>query len=89
MRWQDIILWVLFFLSIAVALWYLFGNSPTFEQTILVFILTILFAIGSKINNLHAEFKFFKKHFNNLEKSFIMLSKDFKDHLNDKNIHKK
>jgi len=89
MRWQDIILWVLFILSIAVALWYLFGNSPTFEQTILVFILTLLFTISSKISSLHAEFKFFKKHFNNLEKSFIMLSKDFKGHLSDKNIPKK
>ena len=31
------------YLSIIVFLWFIFGNSPTFEQAILVFALTLLF----------------------------------------------
>ena len=38
MRISDIIIWILFLVSLVVAGWYLFGNSPTFEQAILVFI---------------------------------------------------
>ncbi len=39
----DIIFWILFIISVVVGLWYLFGDSPTFEQGLIIFILTILF----------------------------------------------
>jgi len=41
----DIIIWILFFLSISVGLWYLFGNSPTFEQAMIVFLVSAVFTI--------------------------------------------
>jgi len=42
MKLTDIIIWILFLISIDMALWYIIGNSPTFEQAILVFIPTDL-----------------------------------------------
>lgn len=60
--------------SIAVALWYIFGKSPTFEQAILVLVLTILFTLSSKIIKLDIKIT-------NIEHSFIHLAKDFKEHL--------
>ena len=41
----DIILWILFILSLAVGIWYLFGDSPTLEQSILIFLLTSIFRL--------------------------------------------
>ncbi len=71
MEWYDIILWILIILSIATGTWYLFGNSPTFEQTILMFILTIVFGIAVKITRTETRLA-------NLEKSFYHLADDFK-----------
>ncbi len=81
MKIQDIIIWVLFILSILVALWYLFGNSPTFEQAILVLILTILIANVSNISEIKTRLKL-------LEGSFIRLVADFKE-MRNKSINTK
>ena len=81
MKLQDVIIWILFILSIIIGLWYLFGNSPTFEQAILIFILTILFTIGAKINDIGARLKFLEKRFGKLEESFVRLVSDFKEKL--------
>jgi len=70
MKIQDIIIWILFITSLVVAIWYLFGDSPTFEQAILIFILTILFTNSIKISK--------------LKKSFDYLAKDFKQHITHK-----
>jgi sensor histidine kinase YesM len=78
MKLQDIIIWILFILSIVVALWYLFGNSPTFEQAIIVFILTVLFTISVKISDIKSEVKWLKSRFIKMEDSFIKLVDDFK-----------
>ena len=59
------------------AAWYFFGNSPTFEQAILVFILTLLFTIGTKISNTNAGLELLEKRFNSL-------AKDFKEHIKHK-----
>ncbi len=61
--------------------WYLFGNSPTFEQTLLVLIITLLFANSTKLIRIEMKTNFFEKKFNNLENSFSHLAKDFKEHL--------
>jgi len=45
----DIILIILFLFAIGMALWYLFGDSPTFEQIIIGFILPVIFGIAIKI----------------------------------------
>ncbi|MFH1592402.1 MAG: hypothetical protein ABIB47_03480 [Candidatus Woesearchaeota archaeon] len=79
MKPQDIIIWILFIISIIVAIWYLFGNSPTFEQAILVFILTILFTNNAKISEI-------KTKQESLERKFNALAKDFKEHIKHKQI---
>jgi len=50
MKLQNILLWILFIISIVLFLWFVFGSSPTFEQTILVLILTLVIANVVKVN---------------------------------------
>ena len=77
MKLRDIIIWVLFLIAVIAIIWYVFGSSPTFEQTILVFTLTILFAISAKLTDISSKL-------NSLEKSFINLAHDFKEHIKSK-----
>lgn len=55
----------------------MFGNSPTFEQAILVFVLTILFTISAKISDIKYEVKWLKLRFTKIENSFIKIINDF------------
>ena len=77
MKLQDVIIWILFILSISVFLWYIFGNSPTIEQALLVMIISYLFVIGSKISQ-------FGERQRMLENSFRFMAKDFKEHVKHK-----
>lgn len=70
MKIKDIIIWILFILAVIVFLWYVFGKSPTFEQTILIFIASMSITTLIKINVLETKFKF--------------LAKDFKEHIKHK-----
>ena len=70
--WKIIIIWTLFVLSLIIAFWYIFGNSPTFEQAILVFGLTVLFTLTVKVVQIGTELK-------SLTKSFINLVNDLKE----------
>ncbi len=81
MKLTDIIIWILFLISISMALWYILGNSPTFEQAILVFILTILFSLAIKVNETTIKFETFINKFSSFEDSFKRLASDFKEHL--------
>jgi len=63
----DALLWIFFILSIIFFFWYLLGDSPTFEQAILVLILSLLITNTVKTNVLETRFK--------------SLAKDFKVHL--------
>ena len=74
MKLQDIIIWILFILTLIFVLWYLFGSSPTFEQAILVLFLTLAITTVIKTSVLENKFE-------NLEKSFMRLASDFKEHL--------
>ncbi len=76
-RISDIIICILFIASVILFLWYIFGNSPSFEQMILVFILTVLFTNSIKLNKLGLELKYFKQ-------SFHSLADDFKNHIKHK-----
>lgn len=75
MKWQDIIIWILFVLSIGIVAWYLFGNSPTLEEAILVLLLTLT------ITNI-IQTKEIGYNLKSLEKSFHALARDFKSHIN-------
>lgn len=74
MKLQDIILIILFIISVAIALWYIFGSSPTFEQSILILILTLSITNLVKVSVL-------ENRFVSLEKSFVRLANDFKLHI--------
>ena len=78
MKIEDIIIWILFIISIGVGLWYLFGNSPTLEQALLVLILTVVFTISINLTKVSMEIKFLKKRFNKLENSFVRLINDLR-----------
>lgn len=84
---QDIIIWISFILSVIIFFWFLFGNSPTFEQTILGITMTFIFAISFKIGGFGYRINNFERRFNRLETSFIRLANDFKDH-STKHFHK-
>ncbi len=77
MKLLDIIFLILFLASVFVAFWYLFGSSPTFEQGLLLMILTLLIANVADVREMKTKFRL-------LEKSFIRLSKDFKEHIKHK-----
>lgn len=64
----------MFIISTFLVLWYFLGNSPTFEQMILAFLLTAVFGISVNIDKIGTELRF-------LRKSFHALAKDFKEHL--------
>lgn len=68
----DLIIWILFFISIGVGLWYLFGDSPTLEQAILVVVISFL------ITNM-LDTRETKIRFGLMERSFFRLADDFRD----------
>ncbi len=78
MRIKDIILWILFILALSVTAWYLFGNSPTLEEALLILILTILYGVSIKMSDIGTRLGLIERRFNNMEKSFIKLVNDFK-----------
>ena len=47
MKIADIVIWILFIVSLFVFLWFIFGNSPTIEQTFLVLAISYLFVMNA------------------------------------------
>jgi uncharacterized protein YsxB (DUF464 family) len=74
MKWQDIIIWIMFIISIAVVLWYFLGNSPTLEEAILVLLIMLTITNMVQITKVQTELK-------SLRLSFNALAKDFKEHI--------
>lgn len=66
MKIYDIILIILFIVSVITALWYLFGDSPTLEQGLLIMIATFLITSYGRLAKLETKFGF--------------LARDFKEH---------
>jgi len=73
MKIIEIITILLLLVSIATALWYFFGNSPSLEQALMIFFITGLFAIGTKLSAVSTKL-------NMIERSFSCLAKDFKEY---------
>ena len=78
-NWQDIIILILFIISIAVVLWYFFGNSPTLLESLVILMLTLMFLTNVQVikNSMRLNFleKNIKDSFNNMERD-INLIKD-------------
>lgn len=77
MKFVDIIIWILFILTLIFVTWYIFGNSPTFEQTLLILILSLSITTIVKVIVLENKHETFKKN-------FIHLAKDFKHSIHNK-----
>jgi len=88
-NFYDILLWIFFLFAVFIALWYLFGNSPTLEQALLLFIIGFMFKLQSNFISNKTELKFLNIRFNRLENSFVRLANDFKNHIYDNKLHKK
>ena len=71
MKWEDIVIWILFILSIVIVLWYFFGNSPTLEEALLVLILTMLFITNTQVVKNGIRLAILEKRFNKLAVDFI------------------
>lgn len=81
MKLLDIIIWILIIISIIVVSWYIFGSSPTLEQSLLVLIISMLFIIHSKSIKNEATLSYLKNRFSKIEDSFIKLADDFREHI--------
>ena len=79
MKIMDIILWILIIVALIISLWYLFDHTPSFEEAILILILTILYTINTRISDIGVRLYQSERRFSNLEKSFIKLVNDFKE----------
>ena len=77
MKFSDIIVIILFILTIIIISWYILGKSPTFEQSLLILILTITFTNSLSIKEI-------KTKLTNLENKFNSLASDFKGHIKHK-----
>ncbi len=79
MKWYDIVIWILFILSILVVLWYFFGDSPTLEEAILVLLLTLTITSIIQIKEVGFRLTSLERRFRNMEDSFIKIANDFRD----------
>ncbi|MFH0868652.1 MAG: hypothetical protein V1839_00320 [archaeon] len=52
---ESAIAWILLIAGIVFTLWYIFGQSPTLEQSLLVFVLGILFKMQMSIGKLQGK----------------------------------
>ncbi|MEK6950913.1 MAG: hypothetical protein AABX13_04290 [Nanoarchaeota archaeon] len=77
MKVTDIIIVVLFVVTLITVFWYLFGNSPTLEQGLLILILTFMFTIYGNVREQGSRLEL-------IEKSFLKLVDDFKEHVKHK-----
>jgi len=84
LKLYKILFWVFFVLSIIFFFWYLFGKSPSLEQSLFILIIGLLFKIHSNVTISSINVNGLNKRFNNLEASFIRLVKDFKGYIKHK-----
>ncbi len=66
MEKEDIVLIVGFIVLLVLFFWYIFGNSPTFEQLILgIFLVNVGLSVKNHgvINKIHGKFEEFKTRF--------------------------
>lgn len=74
MKITDIIIVLLFIATLIVVFWYLFGNSPTLEQGLLILILTFMFTIYGNVREQGSKL-------NLMERSLVKLVEDFREHV--------
>ena len=65
MKLGDILIWIFFILALIIIGWYIFRNSPTFEQAILILILGLGITAVVKISVLETRFNYLARDFRN------------------------
>ncbi|HLD72892.1 MAG TPA: hypothetical protein VJA23_04865 [Candidatus Nanoarchaeia archaeon] len=80
MKIYDIITIILFLVTLVIVFGYIFGNSPTLEQGLLILILTFLFTTYGTVRGMEKDMVNNKSNFRRLEDSLIKLGKNFKEH---------
>lgn len=90
---SDIIALILFIITAILVFWYIFGDSPTFEQVIIGFVFTALFTIVFKIGQFGTQLNYQEKKFDKIERdikdSFIKAKDDMSVLKEDINLIKK
>jgi len=56
-RLIDVLFWISFMLAIIFILWYLFGDSPTLEQTLIVFLLSAVLKVYKEFYDFKGEIR--------------------------------
>ncbi len=77
MKLTDVVIAILFVITLITVFWYVFGNSPTLEQGLLILILTFMFTIYGNVREQGSKLRL-------MEKSFVKLVDDFKEHVKHK-----
>jgi len=67
--WQDVIILILFIISIAVVLWHFLGNSPILLESLILLLFTLMFMSNVQLVRNSMNIKFFEKRFNKLEEN--------------------
>lgn len=73
MKIEEIIFWALFIVAIVVVLWYVFGNSPTLEQALLILILTLTFKNSLDLRTVKVDLSYAKVEGKSLTERFQKL----------------
>ena len=74
---KEALFWIFLILAIGLLLWNIFGNSPSEFVTIITLIFAVIIKLWSISNRqIRGDMK------------FHVLAKDFKEHINNKYIHK-
>ena len=69
MDWRDILIWILFVISIAVVLWYFFGSSPTLIESLVVLMITLMFISNTQVIKNSIKLNFVEKDLKGLKNS--------------------
>ena len=82
MKFSEIIVWIFFIITVIFVFWYIFGSSPTFEQTILVFVVATSFSITIKTSQFGSRLDYLEKRFDRLEDNIKDSFNNMKDDIN-------
>lgn len=92
---QDILFWILFALSIGAVIWYILGDSPTLEQLLLFFVLTMAVKtstllvktsgrvanIGSEVKAIRSDLEVLQGKSKSIEDNLVALTENFQQHV--------
>lgn len=73
---NKILFWIVFVIGVIFAVWYIVGDSPTLEQSLLILILIFLFKNQGVTRENKMRLRYIGKRLNSLEENFHRISED-------------